>query len=253
MIRLLLRTSGVFAVTVFVCVGAHAEAPSDDPQAATVPLDQIIQGSSGSRALRDLEPEFFVYRDTPETIAKYSTPEGLKEIEKIQKRAAEHSLVYAIERAMLNMRPSADGTIGLGFAVRGSGRSALEGIHDVLVKGQEPQQRHSASKEVSIVFFSQPAQPYVRIHSVLRSGTRVEVRFILISHGHMSLTWNLALIPLGTLRPGDYHVEMVRMRELEEMSNELGFPRLEAGVENQIVCQNFRFSVTQEFTKEKDR
>ena len=77
------HTQGL-AIVLLLLSGARAETANEDAKTVMIPLDQIRLGSPGSRQLRNLEPEFFVYRDTPEKIAAYSTPEGLKEIERVR-------------------------------------------------------------------------------------------------------------------------------------------------------------------------
>ena len=109
-------------------------------------------GAPGSRQLRDLEPEFFVYQDTPEKIARYSTPEGRAELEEIGRRAKKESLVLAIERAMSARSPGKSTKPAAGFAVKGIDRAALQGVYDVLVKGEEPTDLFRAGNDVSVVF-----------------------------------------------------------------------------------------------------
>jgi hypothetical protein len=223
--------------------GANEEV---DAEVVLIPLDQIRHGYAGSRQLRNLEPEFFVYRDTPEKIARYSTPEGLKEIETIRQRAADNSLVYAIERAMGSMPMGKNAQAGSGFAVEGQDLAALQGVYNVLVKGDEPQERFSSGTDVSVVFFTLPIQPGMRIDSVERKRNLVSIHYLLVSHGMLEVSWKLALIPLGKLLPGKYQVEMVRLSKKEKDVNQRGYPYVDPGIEQRIVCRPFSFAVTDE-------
>jgi hypothetical protein len=223
--------------------GTAAE-PND--QILTIPRDQIRVGAAGSRELRNLEPEFFVYRDTPETIAKYSTPEGLKEFEKIYQSAIEKSLVYAIERAMRSMPKGKTAKAGLSFAVAGRDRAALQGIYNVLVKGEEPQRRFPAGTYVSVIFFTIPTQAGFRLDRVERVGNTIHIRYMLPSHGLTVVSWKLALIPLDELPPGEYHVETHRSSEMEKNFNQRGYSSYEPGVERRIVSGPFSYTVTEQ-------
>lgn len=210
-----------------------ADSPNET-EVVTIPLDEIRIGSPGSRELRDLESELFIYRDTPEKWKKYSTPES---IEEIQQKAAQHSLVLPIEKAMRSM---AEGVkVGSGFAVEGTDRAALQGVYDVLVKGNEPNNRFNAGTELSIIFYTRPAQRRVRLEQVQRRDGLIEIRYKFIPHGRMHITWNLALIPIGKLPPGEYRVEMVRSSGKEVQPNQLEN-------ESQIVCRPFSFEVIEQ-------
>ena len=121
MIRILL------SISLSLVVVGHASA---ETETVTIPLDQI--SGSGTRGLRALEPELFVDRDTPGKWEKFSTPEGYEEMNQL----AAKSLVLPIERAMRDMPSGKDTKVGSGFAVRGTGREAVQGIYDVLVKNR---------------------------------------------------------------------------------------------------------------------
>jgi hypothetical protein len=229
--------SGVF-VSWMIVIRAVADEPCNSKKSVDqiIPFNQIVFATS--REFHDLEPELFEYRDTPEKIAKYSTPDGLKEFERIIQRAKKESIGLAIERASREMD-----RVGPGFAVEGQGRPALKGIYDVVVNGKEPQQHFPTGKELSIVFYSRPMQPGVRLENVSRTGEHFEIRYLLISHGNLSIAPCLALIPVGKLPSGKYRVDMKRCLENEAKFSERGFPPVEVGWEKDYVCQPFSFVV----------
>ena len=206
-----------------------------------IPLDQII--GLGIRRLRVLEPELFVYRDTPEKVAEYLTAEGVKELEQIQKRAAEESLVLPIERALSELPTGKNTKPAQGFAVNGSKKEVLQGVHDVLVKGEKPSEAFPVETDVYVVFYSHPVQPFVGIDYVELDGDKIKIHYVLVSHGYPVGYSTLVLIPCGRLPLGRYQVEMIRSQDREKFFNKAGFPAIESGFEQEIICQPFSFSV----------
>lgn len=223
----------------------QAELDQEKPngEVVEIPLERIRRGAPGSRQLRDLEPELFVYRDTPEKIARYSTREGRAELEEIVRRAKEESLVLAIEHAMSALSTGKSTKPAAGFAVKGIDRAALQGVYDVLVKGEEPTDLFRAGNDVSVVFFAYPVQPRVGLDRIELVDGKVRIHYMLLSHGSRSVSWYLALIPCGKLPPGQYRVEMVRSSAKEKEYNQREFPPVEAGAEVHIVCRPFSFTV----------
>jgi hypothetical protein len=219
----------------FAC---FAEPPKEQSDTVTIPLKEI--SGSNYRALRALEPELFIYRDTPEKIEKYSTPEGIKEAQTLSAK----SVALPIERAMGKMRPVKDGMTDPGFAVAGEGRDSLSGIYDVLVKGEPPIERFPAGTAISVVFFAPPSLP-IRLDRVERTDGKVTIRFMLISNGLPYSPWHLSIIPLGKLPAGNYHVEMIRSSEKERAFNHRGFPPIPPNRERQIICRPFSFVVSE--------
>jgi hypothetical protein len=229
---------------------AHAVAgePCEEKKGAdqVIPLDQVLFGGSGSRQFRDLEPELMARLDTPEKIAKYSTPEGYKDFMRLIEKGRKESLALAIERAMQSMPMRKDAKMGHGFAVEGQGRAAIKGIFDVPGKGKEPKQRFSADKELSLVFYNRPMQPGIRLESVTRIGDVFEIQYMLVSHGLKSISWNLGLVPVGKLKSGDYRVNLERCEEREAEFNERGFPPVTAAIQNRYISSPFSFVVEKE-------
>lgn len=220
--------------------GATDTQANDNPAAkpVTIPIDEIWanEGREGRR-LRDLEPDLFIYRDTPENIKKYSSPQALQEAVERSKQ----SLVIPIERAMARMRATEKAKPRHGFAVAGIGRDALQGVHDVLVEGHDPSEFFRTGCDITIVFFSLPG-PGVTIDRVERKKQVISIYYVMHSGGKPAHTWNLSLVPVGKLSPGKYHVRMIRVPE-KERRHPAFFPPIEPGRERDVVCRPFSFVV----------
>jgi hypothetical protein len=209
--------------------------------AVTIPLREIWGNvAAESKPLRGLEPEFFVARNTAATIekSKQLTPDDVEQI----REKAEQSFTLPLEIAMSQLSRDANGKTKSGFAVKGTGREALQGAHAVLVKGEQASKQFDANEEVTIVFFAYPAQPGVGIERIQRIGNVITVTYFLRSHGLMTDTWRLALIPLGKLPEGKYRVELIRSSN-EAQHNQKGFPPVEPKIEERIICSPFEFGV----------
>lgn len=203
-----------------------------------IPLGTIWGNvSSEAKPPRKLEPEYFIYRDTPENIKKYESLTAQQIAETSGK--AEKSYNIQIERAMRSLDPSKS-KLRFGFAVDGQARKALKGIYDVLVKNEKPADHFKRDTELSIVFFSFPAQPLVCVERVELSHSTIAVNYSLISHGALSITSALAIIPMGEMRDDKYYVAMIRNPSNRD---EAGFPPVAEKLEDQIICGNFEFVV----------
>lgn len=109
------------------------------------------------------------------------------------------------------------------------------------MKDQKPEEHFAADREVSLVFFSYPAQPSVAFERVERKGNTVQIRYALVSHGELSIATGLAIIPLNKLASGTYRVEMIRSPQSK--LDPPGYPPVPTKLEQSIVCQNFGFIV----------
>jgi len=155
-----------------------------------------------------------------------------------------------------------------GFAVAGTELEAVRQVHAVLVEKQPPRQSFQAGSEITLVFFSYVAGSRARLHRVDRVGNRVEIRcrFTALRSGR-SIAWArdmpgmFALIPLGKLEAGEYHVNVVksawerkiispdyvpetRMQKIivQDISN-LKYEPISREEARKMVCNPFSFTV----------
>lgn len=211
-------------------------APPSEPDAVTIPIDQIIQGRRG---LRGLDPNSFVVRDTSEKWKQFSDSATIQKL----KEVADKSKALQVERSMGRMRPIAGG-MSAGFAVSGRGPELLDGVHRVLVEGESPVNRMSADVDVSIVFYAAPSLP-IQLDSVVRQKDRIAIRYALIPQASAYLPWHLSVIPLGKLPLGKYQVEMIRSTEKERALLPKGLSPAPVGSESPIVSGPFEFEVVE--------
>lgn len=241
----LLAASTFFSSLINPLSGAEIDSARQSGEASTtvsrcIPIESIwSNGSVGKNILRRLEPDLLVYRDSPENIKTLNSPDALK----LQREKAKKSLVLQIEKALRKLPPASPKvTPAPGFVVRGTGREALPGIVDALVKEEKSEDKFKAKDELSLVFFSYPAQPGVGIESVEIRDSSINVTFFLTSHGLPTINPTLYLIPLGKLPPGTYEVDLLRSAK-EGDQNQAGFPPVDSGVEKYTVCKPFKFTV----------
>lgn len=135
-----------------------------------------------------------------------------------------------------------------GFAVSGSGRSALHAALAVLIDSNARRTEFSANDEVTLVFHSEPISKYrAQIRQVSLTDNRVEIQYELqqdIGGGNFT---NFALIPLGQLPVGDYRVEMRQnARDLKPVEIKMGFKPLDHEWANNFLCKPFGFTVAEE-------
>lgn len=233
---------------VSLCASCDAETITNGNQkdkSVTIPLEHIW---GHDRSLRELEPELFIKRDTPEKRAEYSTPEKLQEI----RDKAESSLAYQIEQAMrdevMNKNENENQKFqeqkpAPGFAVVGRDSEALSGIHEVVVGGKDPQRKFSHKDVISLVFFTLNTGVCPRLIDAERVGTTINLYYVLPSNGRLGIRPCLYVIPVNKLPPGEYEVNPVRAHEVEPKYNGQGFESYEKGVEQSFVCQPFQFVV----------
>lgn len=210
---------------------------ADEPP-VEIPLSEIWANcAKDARPLRDLEPELFVNLDTPERIAEYSTPEAQRALWEKSKE----SLVLRIENSLRRLR-SLLKTPKRGFAVVGVDRAALQGVHGVLVNDEMPRDGFSDQDPITVVFFTRPTRVGLTLERIEWHGRVLQIHYTLHSHGRLALMSNLAFIPLGTLPPEEYQVELVRTARTDR--DQRGFPPVEPDAERDIVCESFEFAVT---------
>jgi len=235
------RFSPIFGLIVIILWGAAIVLWGfillvDSPQ--EIPLDQIwADYTLGTRDILKLEPEVF-------------SSEASKLPPDVHAQRARESLINQIGAKFQSAPKEKPGPVQRpkprpAFAVLGTGREALEAAAAVLAHGQQPQHSFPAGSEMSIVFFSYQAGSRVELVKVERRGETFEVHYRFFADGLTMSTSHLALIPLGSLPPGKYRVEIIQA----PMSGR--FPHSETGQimedwARQLVCQPFSFSIVQQ-------
>lgn len=131
-----------------------------------------------------------------------------------------------------------------GFAVSSSGRAALQATHAVFVTGEKPRNSFLPDEEITIVFFSEPAGGnHVRIQQVVRKGERIEIQYRLEPYLESYVSQSLALIPLGRLPIGKYHVEAHQLPR-EEKFSKWGLKLLDEEWSREALCKSFSFTIS---------
>lgn len=202
-----LRLSCGLIIALPLCGNAIADTPST----INIPLGEIWGYSlAGTRHIRELEPD--------------TAPN-----QELGNIASEIRLALAaIPNKRARARP--------GFVVPGSGSQALRQAHAVLVSDKNPP-TVAASDPASLIFLSHQAAFDVELCSVTRNANRIEIRYRFIPHKVGVLRASFAVIPLGTLPPGDYSVSLTQQPKGGEPS------KLLAKWGDQLVCNPFSFHV----------
>jgi hypothetical protein len=214
-------TSTLVFVSVVVSV-VRAAPPSDKDKAVTIPLDQIwAYKMPGTRDIQELDK---------------ARPKGSGR--GFVALISESSVLRAEDLKWEKLaRP--------GFAVAGTGLSALAAAHDVFVANAKPHEIFSQDEEITIVFFSEPVSgDRVHVRNVERRGHNIEVQYRLEPYFEKHLSSGLALIPIGKLPVGEYHVELHQLPR-EKKYVERGFKPLNEEWSRKFLCKPFSFSVTE--------
>jgi hypothetical protein len=215
------RSLATALVAFLLCV-PHAFAQQDLQADITIPLKEIwAYDMPGTRHIRELEPQAF---ERP-------------------KRAG--PLVRAIH-AFLNQVSPSEFRPGPGFAVQGTGIEALRRAKAVLADKEKPVQVLSAADDVTLVFFARSGGVYLHIDEVKRDGTSVSIKYHFVAHLTTDRTTHFALIPMGKLTPGKYHVSLVQLPPTTEppSSKLIDKPKPpDAEWVSRIVCSPFKFDV----------
>jgi hypothetical protein len=130
-----------------------------------------------------------------------------------------------------------------GFAVSGTGLAALREAHSVFVKNATPRERFSLDDEITLVFFSETAggnRPHLR--KIRQRDNLIELYYRLEPYTEGNLWGAIALIPVGKLAAGRYHVTLHQL-PTEKKFVEWGFKPLDAAWAQRFICKPFQFSV----------
>jgi hypothetical protein len=226
-----------FAVAAISVATAAADPPSKqlDSGTVTIPLDQIwANHMPGTRDIYSLEPDIF------------STDASSRPAEERARRSDESLLNQIGSRLqpspVVNPGPVKIPKPRPAFAVLGDGRKALEAANSVLIQERESQESFPAGSELSLVFFSHQAGSRVHLVAVLRRGFTIEIRYRFYADGLAMRTSHIALIPLGQLPAGKYHVE-ISQSPMGDRFNGVATGKVMKDWGQKLVCSPFSFSV----------
>jgi hypothetical protein len=167
-------------------------------------------------------------------------PQGVGQTFAFLNRDREHN-VEQIRRTLASKPPSDQAMAG--FVLPGQPDSAsLGGIRSRLIGKPGPYKPAFQEGAFTLVFFSHPLSYYARLRKVEREENEITVHYQFEPHTTPESTVHFALIPLGTLPAGEYHVNYEQIR-LERKYRDVGFEPVHPEAA-EIVCRDFSFTVT---------
>lgn len=90
---------------------------------------------------------------------------------------------------------------------------ALKAANGIL-KGEEMPRWLPTDTDLSLVFYAFLNGRYIWINNVEREGNLITIKFEAVQHTSADMTQHFALIPLGKLAPGTYHVKVEEVPSL---------------------------------------
>jgi hypothetical protein len=129
-----------------------------------------------------------------------------------------------------------------GFVVLGKSGEALLGAHAVLAENKKPLEPIPADSEVSLVFFAYGSDFSAHLHDVEVDGHNITMRYQFVPESIKEMKPTYALISLGKLSAGDYHVAMTQLPMDQKYIQRGITPTSDADV-HRLVCQSFDFTV----------
>jgi hypothetical protein len=208
-----------------------AEPPNEAKSAVSNPLSEIWANfMPGTRDIYSLEPEFYGRAGTAS-----SDDEGIPD-----RKSLLDQIAGAIQDAKGDKPHPA-------FAVSSTGRKALQSATETIASGREPQQTFRPDEEITIVFFSRPAGSRVQLQKVVRDANAIDVFYRFYADGLTAMTSHVALIPLGRLPAGKYHVKFVQL-PMGAREQGVGGELMEDW-ERQLICRAFSFTVEEPVLK----
>jgi hypothetical protein len=198
-------------------------------QPKTIPLDQIWgYNLPGTRDIAGIPfPE---------------KPQGVGQTLAVLTREREYN-IEQIRIALATKSPSK--TAGAGFVLPFKVDShTLSGVLSPLRGKPNPFQREFPEGEFTLVFFSHPLSYYARLRKVEKEGNEITVHYQFEPHTTPEATVHFALIPLGKLSAGKYHVTY-KQEPIDKQYREIGFEPVHPDAA-EIVCRDFSFKVGQE-------
>jgi hypothetical protein len=151
---------------------------------------------------------------------------------------------YNIEqiRLALAMKPPGE-KASPGFVVSAQPDSRMLMAVYAHVRGKPNPFRNYPEGEYTLVFFSHPLSYYARLREVKREGNEITVLYQFEPHTTPEATAHFAMIPLGKLTAGEYHVDY-RQIPLDEKYREMGFEPVHPEAA-EFISRDFSFTVAE--------
>jgi len=119
------------------------------------------------------------------------------------RRSAVLSIVKELQRRRKDEERPGDA-----FVVIGPGKSALESALAVLTNAKKRVTVFSPEDQLYIVWFSHSCGRYVWLRNVERTSNEYKFSYQFVAHSAAEVSPHFAIVPIGRLEEGKYHVEM---------------------------------------------
>jgi hypothetical protein len=222
-----LSFAGGIGLVMLLVANASAQAPSEPAKAVTIPLKDVW-------ALRG-----------PWSVKAPETRDIRKLDEELTKQTGSSALNSIIEKLLeAPSRPQNRNSAGPGFAVIGRDVDALLAAKGVVVDGVKPRDSFSVGNDISLVFYSHPRSG-VDVQEVARRGNDISIRYRFVGYVERYVSLQFALIPLGPLPAGKYHVSIIQTQPVQKFRDEYKPVKscIDLGLGLRIVSGDFSFNV----------
>lgn len=204
--------AGFFAILACISLAAFADSPSDT---VTIPLKDIwALQMPGTTKIEKLEPTAPV-NSLRDRIAKQLT----------------HSIPGEIPPKLRS-----------GFAIDGTGYTALEEACAVFEDTLKPKDCFSSDSFVSLVFSSNEFSWYVHLTDVVRQGNKIQIHYKFVPHATNEISQNFAIIPVGKLSDGKYEVEIIQ-DPIDKKWLDSGVKPVPDATVDWTICKPFSFEI----------
>jgi hypothetical protein len=155
-----------------------------------------------------------------------------------------NSRMFQITQTLSRGDPN-DTTMRPGFAILSEKREVLEQVHAALVEGQTPQVEFLQGNNISVVFFTRQIG-YMHLMRIERLKGTITIEYCLEPVGSLPhLSPKVAIIPLGKLPPGEYHVKMLGFSKKPDDRKSACEP-ISDDLMKKLICQPFEFTIVEE-------
>jgi hypothetical protein len=155
-------------------------------------------------------------------------------------RGQREHMIEKIRAALAKRPPGEEASPGFVIPAEADSR-ILMAVFAHLRGKPNPFQSSFREGEFTLVFFSHPLSYYTRLREVKREADKIIVRYQFEPHTKPEATAHFALIPLGKLPGGEYHVDYQQI-PLDQKYREMGFEPIEPEA-RQIVPRDFSFKI----------